>query len=117
MTEKQKTGLLWVLCGVTFIVMFASILFLTPSPFAAVIEPSKTVDSSAPTAIEDGSFNINTATREEWFSLEGMNTTIYLRIVRRLEEHTVFQTVDDLLEIDGITPELLDLWRDRLWCA
>ncbi len=117
MTEKQKTLLLWAICGVLFVVMIATILFTTPAPFAAVIEPSASVDSSAPDVIDDGTFNINTATRDQWFSLEGMNTPIYLGICKKLEEQTAFHNVEELLEIDGVTPSLLDLWYDRLWCA
>lgn len=117
MTEKQKLLLLWSVSGVLFVVMIATVLFVTPSPFASLIERSAQIDSSAPVYEDDSTFDINAATKEQWFTLEGMTMDIYLRVRDRVDHGGGFRAVDDLLEIEGVTQELLDLWKDRLQCA
>lgn len=117
MAPKQTTVTLWVICSVLLIVMIATILLVTPTPFAALIERSAQVDSSAPPVVEDNTFDINHATAEQWYTLEGMDRDIYMAITDRLERYGDFQSVDELLEVDGVTEELLAVWCDRLWCS
>lgn len=116
MTEKQKSAILWGISGVLLIVMIASILFTTPTPFTSYIERSVVIDSTAPTATVDETIDINTARRVEWFTLEGMTMDLFISISKYQDIHYKFKTVEELLEVEGVTEELFEVWRDRLRC-
>ena len=51
--------------------------------------------------------NLDTATAEELGQLPGVETTLVQHIV----DHRPYRRISDLLQIDGVTPELLATWR------
>lgn len=71
---------------------------------------SSSHDSSTPT----GKVNINLATVDQLDTLEGIGSTRAKAIIQYREQHGPFQSVDDLLQVKGIGPKLLETIRDRL---
>ncbi|MBN1439227.1 MAG: ComEA family DNA-binding protein [Anaerolineales bacterium] len=59
-----------------------------------------------------GKINLNTATREELESLPGIGPVLAQRIIEYREEHGPFHSVDDLLNVEGVGPALLEKIRD-----
>lgn len=68
------------------------------------IAPAGSVDTS-------GLVNINTATVDELRKLPGIGEVYATRIVVYRTNHGPYQHVDDLLLVDGITPNLLESLR------
>lgn len=65
-------------------------------------------------AAQSGKININQATAEQLDGLEGIGSTRAKAIVQYREQNGPFQSVDDLLQVKGIGPKLLEAIRDRL---
>jgi competence protein ComEA len=61
---------------------------------------------------ENGKINLNTATREELETLPGIGPVLAQRIIDYREAHGPYQSVDDLLNVEGIGPSLLGKIRD-----
>ncbi len=64
------------------------------------------------TSSGSGKINLNTATLEELESLPGVGPVLAQRIIEYRDQHGPFQSVDDLLNVDGIGPALLNKIRD-----
>jgi competence protein ComEA len=83
-----------------------------------VVIPSKNTASAAQHAAEsdphDGKINLNTATVSELDSLPGIGPTRAEQIVQYRETHGLFQSVRDLLNIEGFGPKLLEKIQDRV---
>ncbi len=58
--------------------------------------------------------NLNTATSEELQRLEGLSADTAERILTYRERFVFFTSVEQLLEIRGVTPERLKQWRPYL---
>lgn len=65
-------------------------------------------------AAQSGKININQATAEQLDGLEGIGSTRAKAIVQYREQNGPFQSVDDLLQVKGIGPKVLEAIRDRL---
>jgi competence protein ComEA len=68
--------------------------------------------SSSATDSAHKKINLNTATLAELDSLPGIGPVLAQRIIDYREEHGPFQSVDELLNVKGIGPELLEKIRD-----
>ncbi len=66
------------------------------------------------TADEFGKININTATMDQLTQLPGIGTITAQRIIDYRDEHGPFQSVKDLLNVDGIGSGTLDNIRDYI---
>jgi competence protein ComEA len=79
----------------------------------SVVGPEDDPDSSAP---EDpsGKININSATAAELDSLSGIGPAKAQAIVDYRDQNGPFQTVDDLLNVPGIGPKILESIRDQI---
>ena len=60
------------------------------------------------------SLDINTASAAEFAALEGVSEALAERIVTHRARWGTFTSVDQLLNVDGFTQDLLELLRDRL---
>lgn len=65
-------------------------------------------------ASEEGRVNINTATREELMTIDGIGEVFSDRIIEMRERVGKFTSVEQLLEIDGISQKKLDRIRDYI---
>ena len=61
-----------------------------------------------------GKINLNTATLAELDSLPGIGPVLAQRIIDYRETHGPFQSVEELLNVEGIGPSLLEKIRDRI---
>jgi competence protein ComEA len=59
-----------------------------------------------------GRINLNTATRAELESLPGIGPVLAQRIIDYREANGPFQTLEDLLKVEGVGPSLLNKIRD-----
>ncbi|MGC4107138.1 MAG: ComEA family DNA-binding protein [Thermomicrobiales bacterium] len=80
-----------------------------------IIIPRKAASPSGGTPSADepnvGPLNINTATAEQLDELPGVGEVLAARIVAYREEHGPFGSVDELEDVDGIGPSLLEKLR------
>jgi DNA uptake protein ComE-like DNA-binding protein len=60
--------------------------------------------------LEDSPLNLNTASAEELHRIPAISNLIASRIIKR-RKHARFTSIDELLEIEGITPESLSFIR------
>ncbi len=78
------------------------------------------VDSSAPsvplqaTGSQQGTVNINTATAQQLTELQGVGARRAEAIVQYREEHGPFGDIEQLQEVPGIGPMLIENNRSRL---
>lgn len=81
--------------------------------FVAAVSVTNHLDERSDTSVKPAlqSIRINYATAEELQQLDGLDDTLSARILTYRSNFELFTSVDQLLEIDGITPELLALWR------
>ena len=62
----------------------------------------------------DGRVNLNTATREELMTLPGIGEAKAEAVIRYREEHGAFQTVEEIMQINGIKEAIFLKIKDRL---
>lgn len=85
-----------------------------------IIVPSETEADSVGGALGDSSnveqdkIRINYATQEEIESLSGIGPSKAEAIIQYREEHGMFQSVEDLLEISGIGEKTLENFRENI---
>ena len=98
----------WILVGIT--VMFACVLLgvfwgrnMTRNYIpVSNITPSASDVSSQENHVNDGRININTATEQQLTLLPGIGNTIAKRIIEYRTENGDFNTVEDLMKVNGI---------------
>jgi competence protein ComEA len=72
--------------------------------------PAPGTPSTAPAV--GGRINLNTATQAELESLPGIGPVIAKRIVEYREANGPYQSIEDLLKVEGVGPALVDKIRD-----
>ena len=68
----------------------------------------------AQTGSTDGKVNINTASAEELKTLSGIGDTRAESIIRYREEQGGFQSVEDLMNVEGIKEGVFEKIKDRI---
>jgi competence protein ComEA len=83
---------------------------------AEVVVPSKNAgqEGSTASAQADGKVNVNSASAEALDKLPGIGSIRAKAIVDFRTEHGTFNSVDDLRNVPGIGPKLLDEIRDHV---
>lgn len=77
--------------------------------------PAGVVDHDTPPTIEPRfTVNVNAAGADELATLPGLGATTAARIVEHRRLHGPFESLDDLLDVDGIGPATLDRLRPHL---
>lgn len=72
-----------------------------------------TASASDPNS-HDGKVDLNTATASELDALPGIGPTRAQQIVQYRETHGLYQSVQDLLNIEGFGPKLLEKIKDQI---
>ena len=67
-----------------------------------------------PPAFTGPTLNLNTATAEELDTLPGIGPALAARIVAHREEHGLFGSVGDVIDVRGIGPKVLEGFADRV---
>ena len=97
----------------------ASLPSLPPAAPSSQAPPSSAVPSSSaappPVSSEPAKININTATEKELLQIPGILKMKARLILLYREEYGPFQTVEDLMHVDGIGPEFLELIRPYVY--
>ncbi len=93
-----------------FVIKVAAFALLCAVFVGAVLTVCITEDAPPQSLTVD----INEATAEELQRLDGMTATIAAHIIEYREHFVMFTAMEDLLEVDGITEDLLDAWRPHL---
>ncbi len=88
--------------------------WLAPSP-TALSAPAST--DIPPDASQEARLNLNTATEKELESLPGIGPVLARRIVTYRAMHGPFHRVEDLLDVQGIGPVLLEKLRPYVYVA
>lgn len=65
-------------------------------------------------ADEMGKVNINTATREQLMTLEGIGESYAERIITYRESNGSFQVPEDILQVKGIGQKMFQMNKDRI---
>ena len=63
------------------------------------------------------SFDLNTVTKEELLTIQGIGEVIAERILTYREQNGGFDTVEELLNISGIGEKRLENWRENFYIA
>ena len=124
---KKLTGYEWivlVLC--TIFVLYCAVWFFgrnttapgwqvnTERSDASVSAPVQSDSSGADGLLEGEIINLNTATRSDLMRLPDIGPSRADAILAYRQEHGLFQTVDDLLNVHGIGPGTLEALRPYL---
>lgn len=101
------------ICLSAFIVCLAVLLLnLVDSPKYLLNEfPSV---SAIQKSDETGKININTATAEELTALYGIGEARAKKIIEYREENSRILSTDELLKVEGITPNIINNNRDKI---
>ncbi|MCX6120989.1 MAG: helix-hairpin-helix domain-containing protein [Ignavibacteriales bacterium] len=80
-----------------------------------ILETTIQADENSPAAdeaaqLEDDPLNLNTASAEELHRIPAMSNLLAARIIDR-RKHKRFTSLDELLEVEGVSPELLSFIR------
>lgn len=71
-------------------------------------------DDAGPQEPQSGPLNINTATAAQLETLDGIGQVLAQRIVDYRNANGPFASVDDLLEVNGIGPGILETIRPQI---
>jgi competence protein ComEA len=89
----------------------------TRAPVSTGIEPAVAVagtNVANPSPPANGIVNVNVAPQSELESLPGIGPTLAERIIAHREQYGPFQTVDELVAIDGISERIVNELRPRI---
>ena len=76
----------------------------------AIQEDNNSIAAEEISQLEDNPVNLNTASAEELHRIPAVSDLIAARIIERRKQER-FTSIDELLEVEGVTPELLSFIR------
>lgn len=76
--------------------------------------PGKEESVNCSLSVDDGRVNINTATKDELMTLPGIGESKADVILQYREEHGNFQTIEELMEIQGIKEGVFNKIKDSI---
>ncbi|MGN0686881.1 MAG: ComEA family DNA-binding protein [Oscillospiraceae bacterium] len=118
--KKLSTAIIGIIAVLSLVTLYRIDLYYTlcPKTTAALTTSSEDgvvvyfADPAAESAEEPaGLININTATEEQLISLPMIGKVRAAAIIEYRERHGSFISLDELAEVDGISPSLLDRLR------
>lgn len=126
MTARQKSAVLVFIAVGTFVMMFASVILTSPSPFSAYIaglekqvsaehntqETEQKITSETTVLKISGKVNVNEATPEELLAIKGMTENVVVQIMTHRESYRRFDSFQDLNDLIGVTDGMIALWKD-----
>lgn len=92
----------------------AAALFFTGRPRSEGYTVTTQRDDAGPQEPQSGPLNINTATAAQLETLDGIGQVLAQRIVDYRNANGPFASVDDLLEVNGIGPGILETIRPQI---
>lgn len=82
----------------------------TPSTSSLVPSSAAPISSAPPL----GKINLNTAGKEELMSIKGLGEVFAGRIIEYRERHGGFDSLEELMEVDGIGEKRYEAWKPYL---
>ena len=98
----------------TLLFAAAAALFFTGRPRSEGYTVTTQRDDAGPQEPQSGPLNINTATAAQLETLDGIGQVLAQRIVDYRNANGPFASVDDLLEVNGIGPGILETIRPQI---
>lgn len=92
----------------------AAALFFTGRPRSEGYTVTTQRDDAGPQEPQSGPLNINTATAAQLETLDGIGPVLAQRIMDYRNANGPFASVDDLLEVNGIGPGILETIRPQI---
>lgn len=83
-------------------------------PSKEEVMQGRTVQGTESQNLDDGKINLNTASKEELMTLNGIGEAKATAIITYREEHGGFQTVEELMEVEGIKEGVFNKVKDQI---
>ncbi len=126
MTAGQKSAILWAAVVCTFVIMCASAILTSPSPFSAYIaglekqvaaendtqETEREIATESTAAEIPKKVNVNEASPKELLAVKGMTDNVVRQIMAHRESYRRFDSFKDLDDLMGVTEGMIALWED-----
>lgn len=100
MLSRSDKYVLFVLIALALLVAGVQMIWLPRAPQAASLEAEV--------------ININTASKQELMRLPGVGEVLAQRIIEYREAHGGFKALEELMNVKGIGPKLLEKIKDRI---
>ena len=113
MGKVTKTEIFLLVLTLLFAALSAALFFTGRPPSEGSTVPAQRGDNS-PRQPESCPLNINTATVGQLETLDGIGQVLAQRIVDYRNANGPFASVDDLLEVNGIGPGILETIRPQI---
>lgn len=94
--------------------MVINVPYLSENSDSSTVQTTEQSSSGSTGNTSNQKVNINQATQEELESLSGIGPSKASAIIQYRDEHGMFQTVEELMEIPGIGEKTLDNIRDAI---
>ncbi|MBQ3069820.1 MAG: helix-hairpin-helix domain-containing protein [Clostridia bacterium] len=120
MGEQAKTAALWGLVTVVMLVTCWIVFVTTPPIFPSYVSvPAAEAQTDLEEYLERfGKVDLNHATIQEIGALPQIDDDLAMRIMMERDRRPQgFTATEELLTVDGVTKELLDLWKNLLYCG
>jgi competence ComEA-like helix-hairpin-helix protein len=107
MIKKSEKLLIFSLAFLFICALSVAVYMRTGSSSASTISLSAASNETGSAAIVDGRVNINLATAEQLTQLPGIGSALSRKIVEYRRSHGEFQSLEDLLNVDGVHQDML----------
>ncbi|MBP3388722.1 MAG: helix-hairpin-helix domain-containing protein [Clostridia bacterium] len=97
-------------CGLFLAAVCTAAMLEAPAPLTPAV--TRTLSAAD---VGSGSICLNTATAEELMTLPELGTVLAARILDYRAHHHGFDSLGELLQVEGVGEERLRLWRDYLY--
>lgn len=116
MKLDKREIILWMLAGALCVAVGVTALLSAPDfdPVAVVYSTPPSSPPSSSTETGENMVKLNSATREELMTLDGIGEELAGRIIAYREQNNGFASIDELLQVEGIGEKRLEAIRDRL---
>ena len=107
MIKKSEKLLIFTLVFLFICALSVALFMRTNVDSHTRISQSEQSGETRAAALTDGMLNINLATAEQFDQLPGIGTTLSRRIVEYRRINGTFESIDALLNVEGVRPDLL----------
>ena len=121
MKEERRESVLWLTAAALCVAVVLLAVCGAPelAPVTVVysdggVEETAAASGERTAALPADQINLNTADRETLMKLDGVGNVLAGRIVEYRETHGGFDSVEELLQVEGVGEKRLAAWREKL---